>query len=188
MKTVIGVIGEKGSGKGTFVHILQALSSKSIDYVKSSGFLAETLNMWDIPLSRDNLQQLAIIMKGKYGDKALSHAIEKRINNSQCDIVAYDSVRWQEDADMVRSFPKSIIVYITAPAERRYKRLLERKEKIGEGEATFEQFMREEQVSTETDIPNIAKQADVRIENVGTKEELEEKVKDFYNSYLTTTN
>jgi dephospho-CoA kinase len=182
MKTVIGIVGEKGSGKGTFVHILQALSNKFVDSVKSSGLLAETLTMWDIPLTRSNLQQLAIIMKGKYGDTSLSHAIEKRIQDSKHSIIVYDGIRWQEDVDMLRKFPKSILIYVTAPAEVRYKRLLARKEKVGEGEATFEQFMTEEQVPTETQIPAIATQADVKIENIGTKEELEDKVKEFYST------
>jgi len=184
MKTVIGVIGEKGSGKGTFVHLLQALSSKSVGCVKSSDILAETLTLWDIPLSRSNLQQLAIVMNGKYGDTSLSNAVEQRIRSLQKDVVVFEGIRWPGDLATIRKFEKSILVYITAPVEERYKRTLERKEKAGEGEATFEQFLEEEQVATETQISTLAKEADIKIENIGTKEELEEKVKAFYTKFL----
>lgn len=180
MKTVIGVVGEKGSGKGIFVHMLQALSSKSIDCVKSSDVLAETLTMWDISLTRSNLQQLAIIMNAKYGDTTLSHAVEKRIRDFPADTVIYEGIRWPSDVEMIKKFPKNILVYITASPEVRYKRTLKRKEKVGEGNATFEQFMQEENVLTETSIPSIAAQADVKILNSGTKEELEEKVSKFF--------
>lgn len=184
MKTVIGVVGEKGSGKGTFVHILQALATQSIECVKSSDILADTLTMWDIPLTRSNLQQLAIIMNGKYGNTSLSHAVEKRIGALPSSIVIYEGIRWPSDLDMIRKFPKHILVYVTAPAETRYKRTLARKEKVGEGEATFEQFMEEEKVLTETQIVKIAAEAEVRIENTGSKEDFEKKVKEFCDAFF----
>ncbi len=180
MKTIIGIVGEKGSGKGAFVHILQAIADKTIGCIKSSDVLAETLTMWDIPLTRSNLQQLAIMMNKTYGDTALSHTVEKRIKDLPFDVVIYEGIRWPSDVNVVRGFSKNVLVYITAPAETRYKRTLMRKEKVGEGEATFEQFMREEQVFTETQICEIATKADVKIENIGTKEELEKKVREFY--------
>lgn len=184
MKTVIGVVGEKGSGKGTFVHILQTLSTKSVECVKSSDVLADTLKLWDIPLTRSNLQQLAIIMNGKYGDTSLSHAVEQRIQHFSSSLVVYEGIRWPSDVEMIKKFPKHILVYVTAPAEIRYKRTLARKEKVGEGDATFEQFMEEEKVPTETQIVEIAKGADVKIENSGSKEDFEKGVKDFYEKFL----
>lgn len=187
MKTVIGIIGEKGSGKGTFVHILQALSNKSVGYVKSSELLAETLNLWGIPLTRNNLQQLAIIMDNQYGVGSLSRAVQKRIDNLDTSLVVYESIRWQSDAEMIRSFPNSILIYITAPVEVRYRRTLERHEKIGEGNATFEQFVAEEKVQTETAISDLASNADFKIENIGTKEGFEDKIKDFMEKYLKLT-
>ncbi len=141
--------------------------------------------MWGIPLTRSNLQQLAIIMNGKYGDTSLSDAVEKRIKEFSADVVTYDGILWPSDVEMIRRFPKSILVYITASPEVRYQRTLERKEKVGEGSMTFEQFMQEENVATETSIPTIAAQAEVRFENEGTKEELEKKVEEFYKKFIS---
>lgn len=189
-KLVIGLIGEKGSGKGLFVELLKKLGEKANLYIaaeKSSNILAETLTLWGLPLTRSNLQQLAIIMNAKYGPTTLSDAVKHRINNDfNAKIVMYDGIRWPADVEMIRSFPKNTLVYITAPAEIRYKRTLERHEKAGEGSATFEQFMAEEQVATETQIVEISKQADIRIENIGTREEFEGKVKDFFENFLST--
>lgn len=197
MKLVLGIIGEKGSGKGLFVEILKNIcnsdhtglgdahfsdrifSKKSIASIKSSDVLAETLTLWGLPLTRSNLQQLAIIMNGKYGPTTLSDAVKNRINNSDAEIVIYDGIRWPADVEMIRSFPNNLLLYITSPVETRYERTLARNEKAGEGTATFEQFIAEEQVATETQVVEISKQADQRIENIGTKEEFEEKVRGF---------
>jgi dephospho-CoA kinase len=177
MKKVIGLVGEKGSGKGTFVKFFSQIAQEkglSVVSVKSSDILSETLSSWGIDLTRSNLQQLAIIMNAKYGDTTLSHAVEMRITRllHSHDIVIYDGIRWNSDVAMVRKFSNNMLVYITAPSEVRYNRTRLRKEKVGEDIASFEQFMEEEKVSTETDIPRIGGSADVKIVNNSTEDQL----------------
>lgn len=179
-KKIIGVVGEKGGGKGAFVKILQEIVGESqIMAVKSSDILADTLKIWNLPLSRHNLQQLAITMKATFGDTALSDAVKNRIDASPTQVVIYEGIRWPSDIEMIRSFPESTLVYVTAPVEMRYKRTLVRGEKVGEDKATLEDFIRDEQVATETQITKIAASADVKIENIGTAEDLREKVIEF---------
>ena len=180
MKSVIGVVGEKGSGKGTFTELLKKICPEPVACVKSSDLLVETLNLWKIPLTRRNLQELAIVMDGAYGEGSLSRAVAERIRNAQERVVVFEGIRWPSDLEMVRSFPGSMVAYVTAPAGIRYERTKKRKEKAGEGDATFEQFMKEEQVATETQIVSIGRSADAKIENLGSKEEFEEKVRGFW--------
>ena len=90
MKTVIGIVGEKGSGKGTFTKFLNDFLPGKVSIVKSSDILGETLELWDIPKTRSNLQQLAIIMDDTYGVGTLTHAVEERISKSKNTIVAYE--------------------------------------------------------------------------------------------------
>lgn len=180
MKTVIGIVGEKGSGKGTFTELFRELSQNPIGCVKSSDILAETLRLWKIPLTRKNLQDLAIIMDGHYGTGSLSNAVRERIASAKEDIVIFEGIRWQSDVDMVESFPNHLIVYVTAPVDVRYQRTRERKEKVGEGEATFEEFMKEEKVSTETQIASIGEKAGVKIGNLGSKSEFREKIREHF--------
>jgi hypothetical protein len=50
---------------------------------------------------------------------------------------------------MVRSFSDNFLVYVTTPVGIRYDRTKERGEKVGEANATFDEFMKEEFVATE---------------------------------------
>lgn len=180
MKLLIGIIGEKGGGKGTFTNIFKEISGLSPACIKSSDVLVDTLNMWGIPLTRINLQHLAIIMDGEYGKGSLSTAVKNRIAQTKEEIVFFEGIRWSTDVELLRSFPNNIFVYVTASAENRFERMKKRKEKIGEGDMSWEQFMKEEQEQTEIYIPDLAKQADVVVQNDGSEAEFKKAVTDFY--------
>ena len=62
--------------------------------------------------------------------------------------------------------------YITAPDELRFERYKHRKEKADDGIMDFEHFKQQEQEPTEIRIPELGKQADYKIENTGSLEEL----------------
>lgn len=177
-KLVIGLVGEKGSGKETFVSLLKKqYSEKTVVHIRSSDILAETLKLWSLPKTRHNLQQLAIVMDQGFGLGTLTHAVRQKIDQIDADIVVYDGMRWLSDEKMVRSFSVHMLVYITAAASIRYTRTKDRKEKIGEAMASYEQFLQEEQVATELDIAKIGGRADVTIVNEGGVKEFEEKIK-----------
>lgn len=177
-KTIIGLVGEKGSGKETFGNLLQEIApQKKIVRVRSSDILSETLSIWDIPKTRENLQDLAIYMDQGFGKGTLSKAVFSRIEKVEADIVIFDGVRWQTDVDLIRKFPNNFLVYVTADLDVRFKRTKARKEKTSEEGTTLEQFTNEEKKLTEMDIPKIAESADFKIENNGNLEELKEKIK-----------
>ena len=123
-------------------------------------------------------------MDENFGKGTLTNAIYERIKNDKKNIVIYDGIRWQTDVEMIRSFHKNILIYITANPKVRYERLKERKEKIGEENLTFEQFMKEEKAYTEIFISRIGKTADFKIENNYSIEKFKDKVKEFSERYL----
>jgi dephospho-CoA kinase len=177
MKLVIGIVGEKGSGKETIVNLLRGCLSKyTISHVRSSDILTEVLKIFSLPHSRSNLQNLAIAMDRTFGEGTLTHAVSKRIESLKSEIVIFDGVRWQSDAKMIKKFPKNILIYITAPLEQRYHRTKARKEKTGEAYTTLEKFSEEEKAETELDIRKIGETADIKIDNSGSYEELTEKI------------
>ncbi len=164
---VLGLIGEKGSGKGTFTDILKEIwADKKIEVVSSSGILSETLKLWGIPNSRGNLQRLAVTMDDVYGNGTLTGAVVNRIKQSSADVVVFDNIRWPSDLGEVRRFPGYCVVYITAPRELRYNRMLARNEKVGEAEMTWEQFLAQEKAETEKYIAGLGEQADAAFVNV----------------------
>jgi dephospho-CoA kinase len=177
---VLGLVGEKGSGKQTFSDYLKKFAKgKKIAHMRFSDILRETLELWSLELSRANYQQVSIAFNKTFGAGTLSRALYNRVLKQEADIVILDGVRWLSDEELINSFPQKFMIYVTAKAENRFERLKTRNEKVGEGDVTFEQFLAEEKVKTETLIPKIGKRADIKIDNNGSFKDLEEKVKSF---------
>ncbi|MES2215937.1 MAG: hypothetical protein V4481_01425 [Patescibacteria group bacterium] len=181
MSLIIGLTGENGGGKGTFIDFLKHIAvGKTVERIASSQLLGETLDLWDIKRTRRALQDLAIVMDGHYGKGTLTHAVQKRIEASQADIVIFDGVRWQTDEEMILSFPQNLMVYVTSDLKIRYERTKARKEKIGEATTSFEQFLDEEKIGTELEIAKIGARADIKIEHNGSLDEYRKMIERVY--------
>ena len=166
---VIGLVGEKGGGKGTAVRLIaEALppGTRCVG-VRFSDILREALTLWHLPHTRANLQDLSKIMDAQFGNGTLAHAMGHRIASIDADVVVLDGVRWEADRLLIRSFVTNLLIYITASTRVRYERLRSRKENAKEHETSFEQFLEEEQATSELAIPAIGATADVRITNEG---------------------
>lgn len=185
MRILIGLVGEKGSGKGTFAKVFtEYAGGATVERVGFSDFLKKGLTLWSLPDTRANLQKLAIAMNEAYGPDTLANAVRPSLAKHAADIVILDGVRLEADVRLVRSFPKNFLVYITADPHVRYERTRLRKEKEGEASATFEEFIAQEQVRTETLIPSIGKQADFSIVNNGGLGEFRHQIKNFFDAYV----
>ncbi len=165
-KFIIGLIGEKGSGKETVGNlVMDLLPKKKVVRVRFSDILAETLTLWNLPLNRSNLQYMAIIMNQQFGAGTLTEAVRNRLTSIKADVIILDGLRWETDIDLLRSFAHNIFIYITANEQTRYERIKARKEKIGESSVSFEKFREEELMKNEILIPSFGKTADVTIHN-----------------------
>lgn len=185
-KIVVGLVGEKGSGKETFTQLLGEIAPDlKILRIRFSDVLNETLKLWGIPQTRSNLQVLAVIMKNQFGP-ILSHAVYQRILVNSAQIIILDGVRWQPDVELIRDFPHSFLVYVTAPIKLRYERIRSRTEKQGEFNMSFEQFMKEETTENELLIPKIGMGADFKVSNNGTMEHFKMQVGRFCTKLLKT--
>jgi len=111
----------------------------------------------------------------------LAHAAKFNVGSDSADVTVFDGIRGKQQVKMIKTYPNSLIVYISAKRELRYQRLNKRSEKVRETGLSYEQFMKEEKVKTETGIPRLGQKADLKIENNGTLEEFREKVAKFYN-------
>ncbi len=193
MKILIGLVGEKGSGKEEFGNILHTLVGRDERFAsrgpilirqRFSDILNETLKNWDISNDRANLQKLAQVMNHGFGEGTLTRAVRARFIKDESWILIADGVRWESDEAMIRSIPNNILIYITASPQTRYERSKQRIARTGESEKTFEQFCEEEQAPNEIHISRIGSRADVRIDNIGSIEDFREAVRACYEEWI----
>jgi len=185
MKLVIGLVGEKGSGKETFAQTLIDLLRGRVHSERFSDVLSETLASWDIPRTRAHLQRMAVIMREEYGPETLTHTMYVRVSKREEDVVIIDGIRWETDVAMLRTFPTNLLVYITADPLIRYERTKKRSTKTGEAGANLEQFMKEEKAKNEILIPQIGVGADYCIINNGSIEDFKAHVRKFSKQHLS---
>lgn len=173
MKLVIGIVGPPLAGKETCANALERLlvdDGYSVSRHTFSEILRETLDLWDLPHSRDNLQRIAIVMNADmgFGDGVLSRAMRRRLMEDTADVTILDGVRWLGDEKMIRSLNdegvKTVMIYVSADPKVRYARLIARNRE-GEATTTWEKFMEQERVKTEVDIPTIGGRAEIALEN-----------------------
>jgi len=173
MKLVIGIVGAPLAGKETCANTIELLLIEDgyrVSRHTFSDILRDTLDLYDLPHTRDNLQKMAIIMNAEtgFGDGTLSRAMRRRLLDDEAEVAILDGVRWLGDEHMIRSLNeegiKSVMIYISAGAKVRYARLLAR-DRAGEAATTWEDFERQEKARTEVDIPDIASRAEIVLEN-----------------------
>jgi dephospho-CoA kinase len=145
--------------------------------VKFSDLLKETLELWSLPSTRTNLQDIAIIMDQQFGAGTLANAIYHRIKKLKADVVILDGVRWDADIALINQFEKHYLLYITADLQTRFERITKRVEKMGEGK-DYEQFLHEEEKPNEVGIPRLGSHADFKIENNGSRKDLKLKIEE----------
>jgi dephospho-CoA kinase len=175
-KTVIGLIGEKGAGKGTVSDYLKD-KYKAVHY-GTSKILRRTLEDLRLPVTRDNLIKLALVLKEGYGSSVIIDSLIQDMEKNGSDIIIADGIRMHGDVEPFRKKygDNFYLVYVTADINIRYARTKSRMEKDGEDKTTLQQFLEEEGKLTEISIHEIGKQADFKLDNGGTPEDLKKQV------------
>jgi len=143
-KIILGLIGEKGSGKGTVSDYL--ISQYGAVHYGTSKILRRTLEDLYVPVSRDNLVKLALVLKEGYGPSVIIDSLIQDMEKNGSDIIIADGIRMHGDVEPFRKKYGNnfFLIYVTADLRLRYERTKKRKEKEGEDKATFEEFLEEE--------------------------------------------
>jgi len=171
-KVVIGLIGEKGSGKGTVADYI--IEKYSAVHYGTSKILRRTLEDIHVLVTRDNLTKLALVLKEGYGPSIIIDSLIQDMEKNGSNIIIADGIRMHGDVEPFRKkYGKNFfLVYVYADLKLRYERTKKRKEKDGEDKNTFQKFLEEEGRLTEVSIHEIGKQADFMIDNGKGKKEL----------------
>ncbi len=171
---IIGLVGEKLAGKDTVAnHLVEKHGAGHFRFTHILDAILEELNL---PISRKNEIDLGLGLRNIFGEHVLVNALERRVRKSLQSYRVINGIRMDE-MEIVKKWDATII-YVTAPLQVRFDRYCKRKEKVDDGIMTLEQFQLQERGLTEAGIPELGKQADYRIDNVGTLSELYAKVEE----------
>ncbi len=172
MSTIIAVLGEKLSGKDTIAQYL--VDTRGAFHTRFSEILDEILALLNLPVIRRNENDLGYALREYFGTRVLSDALMHRVKNSQADLIVMNSFRFQEELDAAKSLGAKVI-YVTAPKDVRFQRTHNRTEK-GDAEQSRDVFDQQEKEIYESNIPALGAQADYKIENSGTLEDLYKQI------------
>ena len=171
-KIIIGLVGEKLAGKDTAANYL--VKKYGAGHFRFTHILDAILEDLDMPISRKNEIDLGLSLRKIFGPHVLVDALGHRVSKSWENLIVVNGIRMDE-LDVVKGWGAKII-YITAPAELRFERYKSRHEKDDDGVMDINAFTIQETGPTEAAIPHLGKQADFRIDNVGSLDELYKKV------------
>lgn len=166
---VIGLTGPKLAGKGTAAAYL--VDNYDAVAYSMSGILSDIARRLHLENSRANLIAIVNGLRDQFGEDILAHVLKEDILQAKDSIAIIDGIRMQKEVDVFSQLPDFKLIYIDAAVEDRYHRALNRGEKAGETDMTFEEFKAEEGARSELQITSLRDKADIVLDNTATIED-----------------
>ena len=169
-KIILGFVGLIASGKGTACQYLN--QNHGADTFRFSTILRDIADRLYLEQNRQNLQDISLILRQKFGEDLLSKVIANDAKNSQAKITGIDGVRRLSDIKYLKELPNFHLIYIEADQKIRYNRIVNRGENTDDATKTFRQFQKDEQEEAERQIKEVAATAEFTVNNNGTLKDL----------------
>lgn len=184
-KIILGLTGKIACGKGTFSdYLIEKYGAKKFGF---SDPLKETLSIYDIDLTRHNLQTLSTILRQNFSEDILAKALMKRATSAKENIVIIDGVRRLTDIENFRSLDNFFLVYIDTDKKLRYDRYVKRNQSPGDKKMPLEEFQKKDNAESENQIEGLKKFANHIISNNGSVEQLLQKTDEIIKSLKPET-
>jgi len=174
-KLIIGITGQTGSGKDAICRFIKD-NVASVSFVRFSQPLTEALSIFVDDIKKEDQQWLGNVLRERFGSDILAQAISKKVRDCKEDIIILNGIRYPVELELLKKMGGKLI-YITAPPNTRWERVINRGEKKDDN-SSFEKFQELDNATTEKFVSEIAQNADFKIENNGTYEELMHKVRE----------
>jgi len=181
----IGLTGTFASGKGTIIDTVKKMYGNKAASFSTSDIVREETAKMGLAQERPNQQRVANELRatrgtGVFAEMALERAAKLP---ASVNLVLVDGIRNPGEVNALRKFGKNFRLWaVDAPIEVRYQRIKSRARE-GEKVLSFEEFKASEEKEKKASnaaaqsIPACMALADGLIENNGSLEELEKKVK-----------
>jgi dCMP deaminase len=191
---IIGLTGLNGAGKGEAVEFLK---KRGFQYCSLSDVIREELEKEGKPVTRQNLIERGNRLRQQYGSSILAERILKRLDPDKNYVV--DSFRNPNEVAAFRSrsvaSPRGekdfILLKVTANPEIRFERIRQRARE--NDPKTWQEFQKLESAETTgkdltlQQLVLTAEEADLKIENSGTLEQLHDQLKKNLQNILMNT-
>ena len=163
-----------GAGKDTFCDFVK-LNYQNVYFLRFSDALTDILKMFFDEVKREDQQWLSSALRERFGGDVLVKALVKKIEKISDGIIILNGVRRPDDFKALLSIGGKLI-YVTADVEKRWERVKVRGEKADD-DVPFEKFVEMGKAEAESLITVIGAEADIKIENNGSKEDFYKEVK-----------
>lgn len=173
-KIILGLVGPLASGKGTVKkYIEEKYQGKDCRF---STILRDVLTRVDVPISRENLQQLSTSLRQTFGEDLLAKAIAKDAAKISAEVVVVDGVRRLADIKYLRELDNFFLIAVDADPKIRFERLVLRNENEGDQNKTYEQFLADHLAEADKEVPIVMEGAQYRIQNDGSLDDLYKQI------------
>jgi dephospho-CoA kinase len=178
---VLGIVGPKGAGKDTSgTYIAKRYNGRLHSH---SEILDDVLAVLHIPNTRDNEIKL-VALRTTFGPDTLIKALNKKIKAEQTELVVVTGIRFDNELENIRSYPRNKVIYINALPEKRFEWIQKRGQKPDDADMTYQKFMEIETKVTEVHTKELGEKADFKIENNGSEQELFKKIDEIMQKIL----
>lgn len=167
---IFGIAGQIAAGKDTAAaYIIKKTNAKTF---KFSQVLRDILNRIDKEITRENLQKISTFLRQNFGENILAECMYNDVIKSDDEVIVIDGVRRYADIEKLRQLENFKLIYIDTNIENRYERITKRSENQDDQTKTFEEFQKENEQESESQIVKLKEFADIIIDNNGNFEEL----------------
>lgn len=176
-KIIIGISGQIASGKDTVSRYLEEKYG-AVRYGSSSIFRSALRNLF-LPETRENLQKISFALRQTFGDDLVARVLHKDIEEREDDLVVVDGVRRLSDILLLKQNPNFFLLFVGAPIELRYERIVKRSQNADDQTKTLEEFRQDHEREAEVSIKALQSQAKGIVENDGDRARLFDQVDAF---------
>lgn len=174
-KTIFGITGTLGAGKGAIVAYLQ---TKGFRHYSARAFITEEIKRRGLPVNRDTMTEVGNSLRKEHGSAYVIESLIKEAEASGSPAII-ESVRTVGE---VRALKKKggILLSVDADPKIRYERVIRRGSETDA--ISFEKFIADEERESTSEDPGVqnlkktAALADVRIMNNGTLPSLHRQI------------
>lgn len=169
-KTILGFTGLPASGKGTAAKYL--VNKYQATSFRFSTIMRDVLDRLYLPQSRENMSAISTNLRQIFGEDLFAKVMAGDADQADTRLVVIDGARRLADVEHLRKIPGFKLVSLDVDMKTRYQRLIKRGENPDDNSKTWEEFQKDHDLETEASIPELIKQADIRIDNSGSVEDL----------------